>query len=138
MQVSGIGAAGVGGASALSGGAATTAGSSAAGVPAANSTAGSEQSASLDGTFLEGTVPAGLEALSDTVKDLTARNLLFTLIILALLEKGDKDGSAGAAVVGFLAGLSLASQLSQASGSPANQSVPGIDSGLGGQLDLQV
>jgi len=39
-------------------------------------------------------------------------------------------------VVGFLAGLSLASQLSQAFGGPENQTVPGIDSGLGGQLDL--
>ena len=136
MQVSAIGGGlgatgGISGASGVTGGAATSAAGSAA--------AGASATGSLDGTFLQGTVPAGIEALSQGAEDLGNMSLLFTLIILALLEKGDKEGSTGSSVLGFLAGFALASQLGQSLGSQSGQSIPATTSaeGLGGQLDLQ-
>ena len=136
MQVSAIGGGlgamgGISGAAGVTGGGPAAAGNSAA--------AGASGTSSLEGTFLKGTTPAGMEALSQNAEDLGNVSLLFTLIILALLEKGDKDDSSSASVLGFLAGFALASQLGQSLGSQSGQTVPATTgaAGLGGQLDLQ-
>ena len=137
MQVSAIGG-GLGAMGGISGASGVTGGVSAA---AANSgTAASSATGSLDGTFLQGTTPAGIEALSQSAEDLGNVSLLFTLIILALLEKGDKDDNGSSSVLGFLAGFALASQLGQSLGSQSGQAIPASTGaeGLGSQLDLQV
>lgn len=120
-------------------GEAVAAGSTTEGAAATGATAeGTAATGSLDGTFLEGTVPAGEEMLSQVGEDFGALDLLFTLLILALLENADKEGSGGAAVLGFLAGLALASQLGQALSDGLTQQLAGTagSGGLGGQLDV--
>lgn len=113
------------------------AGSAAAGAEAT----GFDAPGSLEGTFLQGTVPASLESLSDVAENFGDISLLFTLLILALLDKSDEEGGGGgvAGALGFLAGLSLASQLGQSfGGNQSGQSIAatGGAGGVGGQLDL--
>ena len=142
MQVSAVGGMGAGGgaAGAVGGAAGATAGTAGASAAAAGSAAaGAEAAGSIEGTFLQGTVPAGLEALSEVAENFGDISLLFTLLILALLDKNDEDGGGAAGALGLLVGLSLASQLGQSfGGDQPGQSIAatGGTGGLGGQLDV--
>lgn len=130
MQVSAIGGIGAGAAGGVSG--------AAAGSAAGAATAGSAASGSIEGTFLQGTTPAGPEALTDVSQNCGDVNLLFTLLILALLDKGDEKGGGVAGALSILAGLSLASQLGQTLGNQLGQSIAETSGagGLGSQLDV--
>lgn len=83
-----------------------------------------------------------MESLSDVAENFGDVNLLFTLLILALLDKSDKEGGGGggaAGAISLLAGLSLASQLGQSfGGDQPGQSVAATSggAGVGGQLDM--
>lgn len=137
MEVGAVGGMAMGGAGAMAGGAAVGASTATASTGAASVCQNSAMD-NINLRFLDGAFPFGLQNLAETLKNFSSAEILFTLMLLAAMEKDDKKSGGSSAAMGLLAGLAMAGQFGRGPELACGASVPqvGFEGGVGGNLNI--